>query len=290
VNSIAIGGNVAGGAVVDATSDNGIAIGSLSRVNANSANSVAVGFNNSVTGTNSGAFGTGQTVTGNGSFAIGDPNTVTGNNSFAFGDGNVIAGNNSVAVGNSNTVTANNAVAIGNNTSATFANSVAIGNGATVTRTNQQVFGTASNTYTMPGITSAASAAAQIGPVQIVTSDAGGNLATSTLAGLGIATTNDITNINSRLASMNGQIDDLYNRSNKAYSGVAMAFAMGGVPTLLPHEKVAATLNYGTFQGQSGFAINAAYRLNRDLQLTAGIGYGANENIAGGRVGLRMAW
>jgi trimeric autotransporter adhesin len=89
---------------------------------------------------------------------------------------------------------------------------------------------------------------------------------------------------------MNGQIDDLYNRSNKAYSGIAMAFAMAGVPTLLPHEKLAATLNYGTFQGQSGLAINAAFRLNQDMQLTAGIGYGMNENIAGGRVGLRVAW
>jgi len=159
-----------------------------------------------------------------------------------------------------------------------------------VTRANQHVYGTASNTYTMPGITSVASAAAQTGPVQVVTSDGGGNLATSSLAGLGIATTSDISNINSRLSSMNGQIDDLYNRSNKAYSGIAMAFAMAGVPTLLPHEKLAATLNYGTFQGQSGLAINAAFRLNQDMQLTAGIGYGMNENIAGGRVGLRVAW
>ena len=41
------------------------------------------------------------------------------------------------------------------------------------------VFGTASNTYTAPGITSSASKAAQSGPTQIVTADAGGNLATT---------------------------------------------------------------------------------------------------------------
>ena len=45
----------------------------------------------------------------------------------------------------------------------------AFGNGATTTRDNQQMLGTASNTYTAPGITSAASRAAQTGTTQIVT-------------------------------------------------------------------------------------------------------------------------
>lgn len=89
---------------------------------------------------------------------------------------------------------------------------------------------------------------------------------------------------------MNGRIDDLYNRSNKAYNGVAMAFAMAGVPTLMPNEKLAMTVNYGTFEGTSGFALNAAFRVTDAIQLTGGIGYGADEGIAGGRVGLRMAW
>lgn len=40
------------------------------------------------------------------------------------------------------------------------------------------MFGTASNTYTMPGIISDASRAAQTGPLELVTSDANGNLAT----------------------------------------------------------------------------------------------------------------
>src|SRR6185503_7765635 len=145
-------------------------------------------------------------------------------------------------------------------------------------------------TYTMPGITSAASRTAQSGPAQIVTADAGGNLATSTLAGLGIASTPDIAAINGELAALNSQVGDLYGRSSRAYSGVAMAFAMAGVPTLLPTEKFAASLNYGTFLGQSGLAVNAAARLSDNFPLTGGIGYGVNEKIAGGRVGLRVGW
>ena len=58
-----------------------------------------------------------------------------------------------------------------------FTNATAIGNGAVATRDNQVVIGTASDTYTAPGITSAASRAAQSGPLQVVTTDANGNLA-----------------------------------------------------------------------------------------------------------------
>ena len=112
-----------------------------------------------------------------------------------------MTGANGIAIGNNVSVAGANAVAIGTGASANFANSAAIGNGATATRANQQVFGTAANTYTMPGITSAASRAAQTGPTQIVTSDAGGNLATTTLAGLGLASTGDINAINSQLAA-----------------------------------------------------------------------------------------
>ena len=71
---------------------------------------------------------------------------------------------------------------------------------------------------------------------------------------------------------------------------LTMAFAMAGVPTLLPHEKVAMTMNYGAFEGTSGMALNAAFRITDAVQLTGGIGYGTNEHIAGGRVGLRMGW
>src|SRR5262249_51153003 len=83
------------------------------------------------------------------------------------------------------TATGLNATAVGPGTSATFANSSAIGTGATATAPNQMAFGTASNTYVAPGITSAGSKAAQSGPLEIVTSDAGGHLATHTAAGVG---------------------------------------------------------------------------------------------------------
>ena len=69
-----------------------------------------------------------------------------------------------------------------------------------------------------------------------------------------------------------------------------MAMAMAGVPTVLPNERVAFTMNYGNFEGQNGVAINGAVRLHDHLQLTAGVGYGTNQSIVGARAGLRVGW
>jgi trimeric autotransporter adhesin len=183
-----------------------------------------------------------------------------------------------------------NSSAFGAGASATFANSAAFGNGATATAANQQVFGTTTNTYTMPGITSAASKAAQSGPVQIVTSDAGGNLATNTAAGLGLATTNDMNNMNNQIANINVRLNDLNGQTTKALNGVAMAFAISGVPWLQTTERFAVSMNYGTFQGTNGMALNAALRLGTHAQAEGGIAYGANGGGVGGRVGLRFGW
>jgi len=81
--------------------------------------------------------------------------------------------------------------------------------------------------YVAPGITSAASKAAQSGPLEIVASDAGGHLATNTAAGLGLASLTDINAINAQLGGMNTRLNDLDGRTTKALNGVSMAFAMG---------------------------------------------------------------
>lgn len=272
--------------------------GSFNAAYGGNSNASGAGSTNTAMGENAQAqgAGSGNTATGTTALAsgVGSNNTATGFQSNATGDGSRntaigvsanAAGNGSAstAVGSSATATGLNSSAFGSGASATFSNSAAFGNNATATRANQQVFGTANNTYTMSGITSAASRAAQAGPTQIVTSDAGGNLSTTTLAGLGIASAADINQMNARL-------NDLTDRSNKAFTGVAMAFAMAGVPTLLPTEKVAVAMNWGTFQGTNGLALNAAMRITNNVQLNGGIGNGPNERLAGGRVGVRVGW
>ena len=106
------------------------------------------------------------------------------------------------AIGFSAIANALNGTAVGSNSNASFTNSAAFGNGAIATRANQQVFGSTTNTYTMSGITSTDSQAAQTGALQLVTTDLTGNLAGRTAASLGLASSTDIAGINSRLSGI----------------------------------------------------------------------------------------
>jgi hypothetical protein len=270
----------------------------------NAASAIAIGNGTTVTGLAGIAIGTNSTASGGFSIASGMQSTASGVGAAAYGSGSTASGPSGTAVGINSTASGSgstalgalssaggvSSVAIGSGASAGLTGSAAFGAGATAARANQQAFGTATNTYTMAGITSAASKAAQTGATQLVTSDAGGNLATTTLADLGLAGSGEIAAINRQIAGLNSRIDDLSLRTDKAMSGVAMAFAMAGVPTLLPSERFAVTMNYGTFEGANGLALNAAFRLSDNIQFNGGIGYGPDQNIAGGRVGLRMAW
>ncbi len=67
-----------------------------------------------------------------------------------------------------------------------------------------------------------------------------------------------------------------------------MAYAMAGVPTLLPAEKFVATMKWGTFEGTNGLALNAA--ITGNVQFSGGIGYGVDSNILGARAGLRVGF
>jgi len=265
-------------------------------------------FNNSAFGASAGAAVTGRdntavgslagfSVTGNGNSGFGSSAGihVTGNNNVAFGSGagRAVAGSNNVAIGNGAgsggvfpavvPLNVSDTVAIGNAATARAEGAVAIGSGAQATRANQFALGTAANTYTAAGITSAASRAAQSGPTQFVTTDASGNLAAASVADLGFATTGD-------LAAINARLNDLDSRTSKALTGVAMAFAMAGVPNLMPNERFAVTANFGTYEGRNGTAFNAAVRLSEQAQLTGGVAVGINDSVVGGRVGLRLGW
>jgi trimeric autotransporter adhesin len=128
----------------------------------------------------------------------------------------------------------------------------------------------------MPGLTSAASKAAQGAPTHLVTSNAAGDLAAYTPAQLGLATTGDLAVLN--------------NRIRQTTEGVALAMAMAGVPTLMPVESFAVTANWGTFEGEHGLAAGFALRIDKNVQFNGGIAYGPSENTVGGRAGIRIGW
>jgi hypothetical protein len=155
---------------------------------------------------------------------------------------------------------------------------MAIGHGAATTRDNQIALGTTVNTYTAAGITSAASTAAQSGLVEVVTTDANGNLASSTPAELGFASTGDLQALRSDL--------------DQTTEGVAMAMALSGIPNVLPeYTNYAVSTSWGGFGGESALAIGGAARLTDNLFLNAGGAFGTGgRGTGGGRAGFTYAW
>ena len=192
------------------------------------------------------------------------------------------AGNAGVAFGDGTTATGANSAALGVGANATFANSSAIGTGATATRPNQQVFGTASNTYTAPGITSAASKAAQSGPLQVVTTDAAGNLGTSPLSPTPDV---DLSGINRQLADLSGQIQVLKR-------GIAATAAIAYAPTPTGPGRTTFAVNGSVFNDAGGVGFAFTHRLaNTSLPVYFSGAYGnggGREHV--GRVGFAWEW
>jgi hypothetical protein len=189
------------------------------------------------------------------------------------------ASNGGAAYGDNSVATGSNSTAAGPNSTATHDNSAAFGNGATATRDNQQVFGTVSNTYTTPGITSGASRAAQSGPLEVVTSDRDGNLATD-----------------------GGSI---YSALSKLNSGVAIAMALQN-PDLVGNEKFGISGNISYWEQNVAMGFSAIGVVGRNLfgsgerlAVSGAVGvslaeesYGGHgsETTVGGRAGVQLTW
>ncbi len=252
---------------------NGVAIGA----NTKSTGGTAVGNGALASATGAVAIGLTASATGANAIAIGSDALATG--SIAVGNG-ASAGNGGAAFGDFSTATGTNSTAVGPNTTVAYKNAAAFGNGATATRANQQVFGTSSNTYTMPGLTSSASKAAQGSPTHIVTSNAAGDLAAYTPSELGIATKGDLAKV-----------------SDEKNSGVALAIAMQN-PDLAGSERFGMAANWGAFENANALGMSLMGVLGHDfvsrgdrVALSGGFGVGFEtgngDSVYGGRVGLQ---
>jgi len=200
-------------------------------------------------------------------------NTAIGDRANASGDGT-----QNTAVGAFSTATGMDSTAVGTNASATHAYSAAFGHDATTTRANQQVFGTANNTYTMPGITSDASRSAQSGPLEVVTSDGAGNLATDG--------------------------GELFKNDSRNEAGVAAAMALQN-PDLRGDMTFAVAANVGFFEDSTALGFTALGQVGENMlgmgeriAVGGGVSFsvdepsfgGRTEDAVGGRVGVEMGW
>ena len=225
------------------------------------------------------------TVNGVGGVAIGQAATVDAAGAVAIGQNATASGTGAIAFGQNASAAGNTSIAIGQNASAPFANSIAIGQGVATARNDQVAIGSTSNTYTLAGITSAASRAAQSGSLELVTTDANGNLATD--GGQFITILNNLTAISAN----NAQIELNRQAIQRNTEGVAMAFALSGLESVLPNERnYALGAQWGYFGGQNAAAVGGTVRLKDDVFFSGGMGIGLGKGQVGGRAGISAAW
>lgn len=172
-------------------------------------------------------------------------------------------------------VDAQSSAAFGRNASATNGNDTAIGNNVSTTRANQISVGNTTNQYTFAGITSPASASFQTGPLQVVTSDAGGNLAT------------DGGQIFRSLNSLDSKTKDLG-------AGIAIASSLA-TPDRTGNQTWAMAVNWGNYEGFNALSASAIATIAHDfwggstVSLGGSIGGSLERNQVAGRVSLQIA-
>lgn len=243
---------------------------------------LAVGYGSASTGARSTAVGTLARSEGDGSIAFGPNALATGSGAVATGDRAAATGSGSVAIGNNAAATGTDSIALGRGASAQPAGAVAIGAGATATRANQVAIGTVTNTYTMRGINSDSSKAAQSGPTQIVTTDAAGNLASVSF---------DPRAFDQRLTAVGQDVAALRNYAvesrKEARQGIAAAMAMTGAAMPSAPGRTSWSSNTGVYKGEWAAGVAIAHRLNVAIPVavSASASWSAN-SFGGARVGV----
>jgi autotransporter adhesin len=228
--------------------------------------SVAIGTNAVAENGAAVSIGAGNRASGAGAVAIGDPNVATGRGAVAIGADNFASGDGAVALGADSVANGRSAIALGRGANARAAASVAIGEGAVASRAGQVSLGSAASTYTLAGIGSAESRAAQSGDLRYLTSDAAGNLALSDIGPGAI-----------------GQLDWQIRRDrDDARRGIATAVAIGTAPIPSEPGRTSYVLNGATYRGEQAIGGGVAHRLNLDdpVAVTAGFSYGGGHHTA----------
>jgi hypothetical protein len=152
-------------------------------------------------------------------------------------------------------------------------------------------FGTASNTYRMPGITSAASLAAQTGPTLFVTTDATGNLAAANFSPQTIVQNINQLSNNVSVLQNNLQQEIFVEQADmhRAFEGTAIAIAMSG-SALPDNKRFAISSNWGNFRGTNAMSFIAQARVSDNIVANAGFAAGFQYGGIGSRVGATFAW
>lgn len=177
-----------------------------------------------------------------------------------------------------------NGTAIGAGAKVTHQGSTAIGAGAKSTDTDQVTLGTEKDTVKAPGITSEKSKARQVGPLEVVTSDANGNLATD-----GGAIYNQLGQYGQTLDAHSAMLSQHSKRLDTLDKGVAIAMAMPDA-WLSDKERFAIAGSLGGFGDETAIGFAAIARIDQTWSLNAKAGADTEFKEFGFAVGARAGW
>ena len=170
-----------------------------------------------------------------------------------------------------------NGTAIGANSKVSHDNSTAVGAGAQSTDDHQVTLGTDEDTIRAPGLTSQESKDRQEGPVELVTSDSGGRLATD-----GGATHAAIESNAHAIAANSTAIQE-------NAEGVAIAMAMPDA-FLDSTENFSIAAGFGGFNGETAFGAIGTARIYGSFSAYAGGGVSTSGSQWGWKVGARAGF
>jgi hypothetical protein len=127
-------------------------------------------------------------------------------------------------------------------------------------------------------------------PTSLVTSNSSGDLAAYTFAELGLATTGDVSNLQS-------QINRLGRRDKELTEGIATIASLAQ-PILLPGQHFAMRAGWGGYDDASAVGFSAAGVVASNLlsqgrgtlTLDGGVGFGTSEGEVAGRAGMSFGW
>jgi autotransporter adhesin len=218
-------------------------------------------------GTQQGNYGN-DGATGTNSMALGVNATSAGAGAVAVGYGANAASTSAIAIGQNATANGNQATAIGLNAVASSESSMAMGAGATAGAPNSVALG-------------AGSVASQANTVSIGTP---GNERRITNVAPGVNPT-DAVNV-SQLEGLQQNINQV---ARNAYSGIAMAGALAGLPQVEQNKTFALSAGIGGYGGYTALAIGASARITANTIVKAGVS-AADSGPVLFNVGVGYSW
>lgn len=315
-DSIAIGNKAASGGKDSITLGQNNRIGTAGAIDADAdtdlekegARSIAIGSNNTITGTketdsstDSIAIGTGNTITGTKSIAVGTGHTIKASRAGAFGDPITIGlkADGSYGIGNNIEISTPDTFAFGSNIKTTAANSVFLGKDTAYVAAGNRTAGLRTDytsdtfngqTYKYAGGDQVAGVVSvgnenQTRRIQNVAPGLVGPESTDAINGSQLYSA--MSNVNNNVTNLGNQITNVDSHARKGIAGAAALAALHPMD-FDPDDKLTFAAGMGHYRGENAAALGLFYRPDEKVMFSLGGTVGNGENMVNAGVSFSL--